>query len=388
MVADDLFIVWNEVNIEILIHAPNAFSGSLIRLIQSLEKADYLGSIPSLTIELPQRVDPQLLRFLQNMKWPPRSSSKVTLRHRVQPHDMTSAESSIRTVEAFYPRDPHVSHVLVLSPQTELAPSFYHYLKYIILHYKQAAHAEQASSRLLGISLELPSSKPTAGDEPFSVPPSSSSGGDSGSKDKQALPHFLWQIPNSNAALYFGDKWAEFHSFLSGRLAVQEANSGVPSHEKLISKRYPAFMEYLLELTRAKGYYMLYPSFPASGTFSLATVHNELYHPPEEFVHDISTPTETSVKGTDELSIEKPLWMASTLTGLLDQFSPHLPQLGSLDLLSFNGDKLSGKAYRQGTEEYARLFRVRYGGCEDGSSSTTNADSPEQQGLFCLKENL
>ncbi|BDD62787.1 hypothetical protein MAP00_007748 [Monascus purpureus] len=388
---------WNEVNIEMLIHAPSESSGSLIRLIQSLEKADYLGSVPSLTIELPSHVDPQLLRFLQGMKWPPRSSSKITLRRRVQPYDITSAESSVRTVEAFYPKDPSMSHVLVLSPQVEVAPSFYHYLKFTMLNYKQTFPLEQGSSNLLGISLELPSSKPAAGDEHFDPPLPMSFGDDLVKKDKEALPHFLWQAPNSNAALYFGDKWVEFHSFLSNRLAIQEANPNVPSHEKLLSRRYPAFMEYLLELMRARGYYMLYPSFAARGTFSLVTVHNDLYRPPEEFSYDTSLMTEEKLKrDLDELLkdsnrqpigdlgfIKKPLNPALTLTAFTDQFSTALPPLNTLDLLSFSGEKSSIKDYRQDTKEYLKKFRVNFGGCHD-TASGIDTDSPEHQDLFCL----
>ncbi|KAA8652517.1 uncharacterized protein ATNIH1004_001421 [Aspergillus tanneri] len=272
---------WNDIHIEVLLQVPPKSSGSVIRLIRSLEEADYLGSIPSLSIELPRQVDPQLLRFLQEIKWPPQSSSKVTLRRYIQPHPMNSAEASLKTIEAFYPRDPNMSHVLMLAPQTELSPSFYHYLKYTILRYKYSKFTEREPLRLFGISLELPSTFPN-NEEPFTPPHSDTS---IVAHNEEPLPLFLWQAPNSNATLYFGDKWVELHSFLSNRLAVQEAVPLPSPQEKTFSRRYPAVMEYILELMRTKGYYLLYPGFLGRES-ALATVHSELYQLSEEFSQD------------------------------------------------------------------------------------------------------
>lgn len=160
-------IAWNNMQIEMVVHAPSESSGSLIRLIQSLDAADYLGSTPSLTIELPQRVDSQLLQFLQHLGGLTQLPGRITIRRHIQPRDMDTAESSLRTVESFYPRDPEMTHLLLLSPQTELAPSFYHYLKFAVLNYKQSSRAKRIFSKMVGISLELPSSKPTADSQSF-----------------------------------------------------------------------------------------------------------------------------------------------------------------------------------------------------------------------------
>ncbi|KAL2000042.1 hypothetical protein VTN02DRAFT_3624 [Thermoascus thermophilus] len=386
---------WNELNIEMLVHAPSESSGSLIRLIKSLETADYLGSVPSLTIDLPPHIDSQLLRFLENMNWPPGSSGKVTLRRRIQPRDMTSEESAIRAVENFYPRNPNTSHVLMLSPQTVLSPSFFHYLKYTVLKYKFSTDSANTSSRLLGISLELPSSKPTDS-EPFTpptVPPSDHTDQQNGD---DGLPLFLWQVPNSNAALYFGDKWIEFHSFLSNRLAAQKISQEISPQKKLISKKYPAFMEYLLELIRSRGYYMLYPSFPARFDLSLATVHNELYHPPEELASERTEPLEPDaiilgdssepLEADSDIefgSIERPLSHASTVTALLRQFPGHLPDLDSLHTLSYKGEEISSQAATQEAEEYAKDFKTRFGGCR-GSSTSGEMSLWKADDLFCL----
>ncbi|KAJ5620418.1 hypothetical protein N7510_004402 [Penicillium lagena] len=376
--------VWNDIHIEMVVHAPTESSGTLIRLIRSLDAADYLGSTPSLTIELPPRVDSQLFDFLERTKRLSKLTGRITLRRRIPRHQMDEAESSLWTVESFYPRDPKVTHMLLLSPQAELAPSFYHYLKYSILHYKQSARANQLSSKLLGISLELPSSTPTADAERFN-PPSAPIMNELG-REEELLPSFLWQAPNSNAALYFGDKWAEFHTFLSNRLEVAEIQPAAAAQTKLVSKRYPAFMEHLLELIHAKGYYMVYPSFPGLRASSLATVHNELYQPPEEFVHDSSTRTVQNIddpkqplKALTLGSVEKPLNRKSTIMPLLDQFSVDLPPLESLPLLSYDGEILTPSTFLQHTEDYATKFRVKYGGCSEDATS----DEPPGD-LFCL----
>ncbi|KAJ5932291.1 hypothetical protein N7516_006780 [Penicillium verrucosum] len=377
---------WNRVQIEMVVHAPSESSGSLIRLMKSLDAADYLGSTPSLTIELPQRVDSQLLQFLQHLGGLTQLSGRITIRRRIQPHDMDTAESSLRTVESFYPRDPEVTHLLMLSSQTELAPSFYHYLKFAVLNYKQSSRAKYLFSNMIGISLELPSSKPTAGSHSFTPPPMTVEG------KEQFLPSFLWQAPNSNAALYFGDAWAEFHSFMAKRLSTPQ--SVAAPETKLISEKYPAFMEHMLEMIRAKGYYLLYPSFPGTKSSSIATVHNELYQPPEEFgdsnpatpgkeatqiIHDPTQPVTGGVS-TGLGSIEKPLNRASTIMPLLEQFSSGLPDLDALPLLSYDGDELAAAVYTKQTEEYAKQFRTYYGGCaRDGK-----VDEPLEDLLFCI----
>ncbi|RJE23582.1 hypothetical protein PHISCL_04082 [Aspergillus sclerotialis] len=386
-----LAIVWNDVRIEILLHAPAESSGSLIRLIKSLENADYLGLPPTLTIELPPRPDPHLLHFLEKMKWPLHLSGKVTVRRRVRPHAMNAAESALRTTEAFYPRNPNTSHLLLLSPQVELAPSFYHYLLYSSLKYRRSSQ-EETSSKLLGISLELPSSKPTD-NKPFTALRQKEANRDI--KTEGTLPHFLWQAPNSNAAMYFGDKWAEFHSFLSTRLAIQEKETGTASHEEIISRKRPTLMEFILEFIRAKGYYMLYPSFPRKGIYPLATVHKELYHSPEEFFHSDSSnlletpapyveglaePLTTEFVGEAEPG-ERPLSQASTIIPLLAEYEAGLPEISTLPLLSYRGERLSSEIYRQDTEEYARKFRIRYGGCHDSHSGYQNSYD-----LFCMNE--
>ncbi|KAL2864672.1 proteasome regulatory particle base subunit RPN1 [Aspergillus lucknowensis] len=335
---------WNDIQVEFLIYAAPDSAGSLIRLLRSLEHADFLGYTPSLTIELPSRVDPQLLGFLQELKWLPNTSSKVTIRRRVQLHTMDPNEASLRAVEAFYPRNPTLSHVLVLSPDVELAPSFFQYLIYTLLNYRYSTSSRMLSSKLMGISLELPSSRLTD-TEPFKQPDIDETHF-SNQNNPETLPLFLWQAPNSNAALYFGDKWVELHSFLARRLTAEEVAPGVSQDEKVISKRYPAFMEYLHELLRARGYYLLYPAFSAKGRFSVAKFHDDLFQFPEEF-------SDGNSEGLQQpKSAEMLLSGAPTLMPLLDTFSLELPDTSRLPILTDRGEEISSLVLERETENY------------------------------------
>lgn len=366
---------WNDFHIEILVQAPSESAGSLIRLIRSLERADYLGTVPSLTVELPVHTDPQLLYFLQRMSWPPHTSSKVTLRRRLPSGDLSDAEESARFVENFYPMDPNATHLLVLAPQTELAPSFYHYLKYLTLNYKHSARTTKLTPELFGISLELPSST-LAGAKPFSPPEKALEG-------EGELPMFLWQAPNSNAALYFGDKWTELYSFLSRRLTV----GGAKSSEEKVSKQYPAVLEYMLELMRAQNSFLAYPAFPLRGNSPLATIHSELRYVSEDSASNNLGKREEAAASdhidefVDRLeSTEKPPSSAPNLMPLLDQFAWRLPDLEDLPTVSYSGDASSAVDLAQQAQEYRERFRASHGHCHDDSRE----DETSPDSLFCI----
>ncbi|PGH14111.1 hypothetical protein AJ79_03228 [Helicocarpus griseus UAMH5409] len=400
---------WNKVDVEILVQAPPASSGSLSRLLSSLQKADYFGDAPGLTIELPPNVDAPLMRRLESFKWPPNSQhSHFKLRRRIQPQSITPEEATLRAVDAFYPHNPSHSHVLVISPQTDIAPSYYHYLKYAILKYKYSLHTKVSLHRLLGISLELPSIAPTDG-EPF-TPPTPSDPTSAIQEHEKDIPVFLWQAPNSNAALYFGDKWVEFHSFLSNRLAAsRQKPDGKKQHPSLLSRKFPSWMEYMLELIRARGYYLVYPSFPATTPTVLATAHNELYQQPEEYEHHSSKldrETSRSESGHDVIdnpemaltdapekshdvklnSNEKNIAESSTISNLLNMFPGGLPDLSSLDVLPYSRNDEGGASSElvARTEAYLKVFRREIGGCDEGGEHPT-IEAMKADDLFCLK---
>lgn len=193
-------------SVNIVIHAQPSTSGSFIRLLQSLKKADFFSLVPpQLTIELPHEIDEPTRHYLQNFHWPPVPDQDIgnllTLHHRIPQHGLTAEENSIRSLESFWPADPLTSHVLILSPQVELSPLFFHYLKYTMLEYKYSLSKAFINLNLLGISLDVPLNY-LNGTSKFVPPLINKTTGDN---VKLEVPSpFLWQAPNSNAQLYFG----------------------------------------------------------------------------------------------------------------------------------------------------------------------------------------
>ena len=390
--------------VDILIHAPLDSSGSLIRLLRSIEQADYFGSRrPHLTIELPPETDPPTQQFLEHLVWPPIDpsgaprTSQVTLRHRIPRQSLSTEEAASHFIESFYPARPADSHVLVLSPQVELSPLYYHYIKYNLLEYRYSSYGQGGSTNdLMGLSLELPSTH-LNDSAPFDPPPS-----DipivtvTASKSTQTTP-FLWQAPNSNAALYFGDKWIELHSFLSNRIAAQKSDSPPNQRPKQISKKYPSWMEYILELMRARAYTLLYPNIPSSD--SIVTVHNELYQLPEEYMVQVQRPppangaqpssdqqepftADPATHTSPSTHRERPL-LSSSLMSILPS-AGELPKLDSLPLLSHTGQLITpADAYTLSTS-FATDFKREVGGCNEKRSLKPLLKIWRADDLFCF----
>ncbi|KAK3990045.1 hypothetical protein QBC44DRAFT_74330 [Cladorrhinum sp. PSN332] len=367
---------WDKISVDIFIHASPGASGSLTRLLRSLSAADFsAGATPHLTIELPHDVDAGTAEFLKGFHWPPAHAQnpthtrQLTLRHRIPTTRLTEEESSVRFLESFWPANPQYSHVLVLSPQAQLSPRFFHYLKYALLEYAYSSTSimQEWDSRLLGFSLDLPTTSLNAS-QPFTPPASTKytkkpSGPDS---------PFLWQSPNSNAMLYLGSKWIELHTLVSKTLQLQHTTNPPFFSEKAVSKRYPAWLEHALRLTRARGYWTHYPSKSIAST--LATVHNELYRAPEEYERELAKDSIT-VDDKDEIAI------GSSSRPILQQT---LPSFDEMPLLLWNGnptDLLNLDAF---AADYAYDFRRAVGGCE-ALTSEDLVPRKDMGDLFCVK---
>lgn len=383
---------------DILIQAPSDSSGSLVRLLKSIVNADYFGvRRPHLTIELPTKIDPPTWRYLENLIWPPLDwsgaphASQVSLRHRIPRRTATERDASARLVESFYPVRTGNSHLLLLSPQVELSPLYYHYVIYNLLEYKYSAHGAAVTDfpNLVGFSLELPSHH-LNGTEPLKpplmerTPPKDKDKGLPGARTP-----FLWQAPNANAALYFGDKWIEFHSFLSARLTKPPS-----ARRKVFSRKHPAWLESLLELIRARGYYMLYPNFPKDDD-AIATIHDELYQVPEEYLD----PPEKQSSPAANLNVDEPLTadeeknsrssppndehqlLESSLISLLPN-NGDLLDVSNLPLLSYNGINISRKLSHKAAMSFAETFRSEIGTCRT-TSETTPRTANSAFDLFC-----
>ncbi|KAI9721913.1 MAG: hypothetical protein M1812_001869 [Candelaria pacifica] len=394
---------WSSTNIEILIHASPGASGSLIRLLRSIERADYFGSKrPRLTIELPQEVDLPTKQYLETLVWPPiqpeslGTINEVVVRHRIDHKRLSVEEASTRFLESFYPVTPSKSHVLVLSQQAELSPLYFHYLKYTLLEYKYSSYGSPDSKHMVGISLIMPTTH-LNDSEPFSVPAPKSRSGPDGTLGEGESLNFLWQAPNSDAALYFGEKWVEFHDFLGNRLETLRSHMTIDlqsSVRKSVAETHPSWMEYLLELIRARGYFMLFPGFDTPD--ALATVHKELYMPPEEFVK-LSVEEESRIgdnHSSNPLTADpaqfappsrpvEPSLISQPLLSILP-LEGDLPEVPNMPHLSYDGRRISSSETDMESTAYRESFRRTIGACSKGNTRDVKAMSTAD--LFCLHD--
>jgi hypothetical protein len=351
-----------------------------MRLLESLKNADFFSSTPPrLTIELPHEIDEATKRYLEHFKWPPAGSrssgSLLTLHHRIPQYGLTGEENSIRFLESFWPADPSNSHVMVLSPQAELSPLFFHYLKYTMLEYKYSS-SQYDSTDLLGISLDLP---PTyLNDSTTFTPPR---------LNNTATP-FLWQAPNSNAALYFGEKWVELHNFISHLLQSQhKLPTPTTLNTKEVSKTYPSWLEHILKLARARGYATIYPHFKARD--SLVTLHNDLYQPPEEYEQDLKEEKKEAELGADmkdhlSLKHKEQLLVNTGLLTILND-GGRLPLLADMPTMRFDGEIVEGAEMERGAAEFKKVFRREIGGCDEKDAVVEMIEG-EVVDLFCLND--
>ncbi|KAK0735688.1 hypothetical protein B0T21DRAFT_412294 [Apiosordaria backusii] len=378
---------WNKISIDILIHAPPGGSGSLIRLLQSLSAADFsAGPTPHLTIELPHDIDRATTEFLKDFHWPPSrphnpsNVRQLTLRHRIPRTRLSEEERSVRLLESFWPVSPRYSHVLVLSPQVQLSPGFFHYLKFTMLEYLYSTTSilQSWDSRLLGISLDLPTNTLLDTSKPFSPPAPKPSKQSKEAKKSSLSSHtssstpFLWQSPNSNAMLYLGTKWTELHSLVSNTIEHQHsAQSPSPFFTtKLVSKRYPSWLEHALRLVRARGYFALYPSEETARY--LATTHNELFKAPEEYEKELST-NEDSKGGEGIRLTSGPLLETVQLLGF-----------DEMPIVTFDGKETGLERLDEGAGEYVREFRKAVGGECEGWEGPEVGERLRVGDLFCL----
>ena len=391
--------MWNKVEIEILIQAAERSSGGLIRLLKSLDAADYISDYPpAITVDLPPVIDPSTRNFLDDFKWPPQSSvdhqncNRLTLRHRLR-HAISEDDVRAQYIESFYPTTPD-SHVLVLSPRVELSPLFYHYAKYALLEYKYSAYGMLGRERLAGFSLDPPSSY--LNDSGTFVPlPNAGLGSRPQAHAEQVSPHLLWQAPNADAALYFGDKWAEFHDFTRRRLEAQQTLKK-PSVTRSTSRRNPRWTDHLLELFRLRPYYLLYP--PLSSANRLVAVDSEL--PQQISVVVAGSPAlpssspelddQTSYLSSSQSPEGRLTTSHATLLGMLPA-EGDLPELYSMPVLSSDGQQRASLDDTTETSGLVAAFRRDVGGCADDAHVPNVRDEGLElhrttADLFCLQD--
>ncbi|KAK7417524.1 hypothetical protein QQX98_004488 [Neonectria punicea] len=337
---------WNRVDFDILIQAPATGSGNLQRLLNSLGRADMSAvTAPHLTVELPFEVEKPLEKALANFKWPSSAYNElphlnmVSLRHRIPRSKMTAEESSTRFLESFWPLRPRESHVLVLAPHTEVSPQFFHW---------------DWSDNIMGISFKSPTTHLDA-TTPFVFP----------DKDTPAQPAspFLWEAPSSDATLFLGEKWAELHGYVSQLLTAQDSRGDTPAMlaKKDVSKEYPAWLEFALQLSRLRGYLTLYPSQETANV--IMGSHSDLGNTPEEYIGDDDLAKDDENDRADQTTLAfDPASQVDMLTTL--------PQGGDtialkdLPLLSWEGRLTTLDKLHKAAHQHARQFRREVGQCE------------------------
>ncbi|KAK3709469.1 hypothetical protein LTR37_010842 [Vermiconidia calcicola] len=395
---------WFSPSIDILVHAPPESSGGLIRLIKSLERADYTGlKAPSLTIELPTDIEYFARRYLEDLEWPPDEtasplkSNALSLRHRIQSSRINSEQASLRFLESFYPTSSYHHHVLILSPRVEVGALFLQYLYFTVLEYRYSGARE--ADELLGVSLDVPTTFPDGKTE--LVPPKVANMNSHRPKrfdnmEQHQQSPFLYQAPSSTAILVFGDSWATFHNFLTNRMKANEAGKA-EKHNKQYSETEPAWMEYLLELMATRAWNVLHPAS------SFVTVHNELARIPEEYMRDAeSDQAETKLAKQVDPAEDEPFLRAPEppvfqpraekatddgTTALQDvlPFDGELPELPHLPHLWPTGEFFTRNTMVNFQNRYLSYFRRKVGGCDD-----KNADRKRvirymtTDDLFCL----
>lgn len=325
-----------------MIHA-DKHSGNLERLLKSLELAFYpAGHRPkSLTIILDPSAPLHAFTksFLSDYSFP--SSTRTFIRRPLLPV-LTTKETAMRFVESFYPVNDS-TFLLILDTNVELSKWYFHYLLFATLQYKYSIYKHTTNS-LYGISLVEPTSF-LNGTSPFPVPLGKSP--------------FLYPVPSSHAALYFPNHWSEFHSFFSKNLQFPIRETTAANKTGLISLTISkevaeSWSTPFISLIRARGYAMLYPSFPRD---TLAILHTE-------------QPSYTRSKhGFEKTLMDK----NNLLNGLSDE---DLPIYNRIPLLDWWGqpilwDKLELDAFQ---------YRRAISSCMDVSAPNYNFDAGD---LFC-----
>ncbi|ETN44831.1 uncharacterized protein HMPREF1541_09706 [Cyphellophora europaea CBS 101466] len=367
---------WDKIQVDIVIRVQPESAGSLLRLLRSLRSADYGGlPLPRIVIDLPARTDMHVLEHLRRFVWPPRSptaESKLTLRHRVDDKSLSPAAAALQAIESFYPVDPTSSHVLVLSPEVELSKNYYQLLLYLLLEYKYGEPAAIMGDGLMGISLLGFADSMT-----------------------EHRPFVLSQSLQTNAALFFGDQWAEMHQYLSMRLTVdpQLSKEAETETEAAGSASLPTWAKLASEMMRAQGYTMLYPHLRSVDS-PLAALHTELPSTSEEENDEVPAVMTTLELGaekdfltaqsskTDRAAEARTLSRASLLSflgrgnGQDDSLAPAREQL---PLYSHQGKLIDMKTLAEQASLFAKQLSTTVGQCpNDQAGQSGNLES-----LFC-----
>ena len=245
-------------------------------------------------------------------------------------------------------------------------------VKYSLLHYRysNAATIQNWDAKLMGLSFASPTTL-LDGLTPISLP----------EPDNDTGSSFLWQAPDSDAMLFSGSKWVELHGYISQVLGRQHSSSASPAllAHKEVSKKYPSWLEYALQLSRLRGYYTVYPG--RETTSVILGVHNDLPQPPEEYANDAEARRDAEGKGLadDATHLFDPNWQVDILHTLPQDGT--LPYLTHLPVLTWDGKSTSTDELHKNGLEFAARFRREVGQCKE--EETSRRSHRLARDLFC-----
>lgn len=359
---------WHQLQINIVIQAQPETAGSLLRLLRSIQNADYGGlSRPRVIVELPARTDVAVLRHLSTFAWPPKSrpgESKLFIRRRISDQPLTPALAALQAMESYFPATAS-SHVLVLAPEVELNSKFYQLLVLLILEYRHSARA-MLFPTMMGISLLAAEHTDT----------------------DTAIIKFRQHL-DGRADLFFGDKYGELQEFLSMRLAADSSLSKAIDSSANTGKVDTLWTRPAIEWMRSQGFCMLQTA-PVNGSSPLAIIHQDL--PPfHEQVADAEAQAEIGLDLTSQGDVllaqtrsanpdrERQLSRASVASFL----GPDMWLAGADNILMYDYDDrpIRRSEIIAQTKAYGRRFASAIGGCSDAAAS--NYQPGNIQSLFC-----
>ncbi|PNY23739.1 Uncharacterized protein TCAP_06306 [Tolypocladium capitatum] len=239
-----------------------------------------------------------------------------------------------------------------------------------------AATRDGFDSKMMAMSLSMPSTS-LDGTQPF-TPPKPLRADKAGPEGTA----FLWQAPTSDAVLFMGERWVELHSYVSQVLDKQHTLSAPPAllAQKEVGKKYPAWMEYALQLSRLRGYFTLYPSKQTAG--AIVGVHTDLPDKPEEYQEQVASKEREPDKLVDQASEEFDAASQVDMLKTLPHNGDHqLPN--DLPLLSWDGRQKSLDTFARDATQYATDFRREVGQCGEEELKKQPLARMDARDLFC-----
>ncbi|MQL95643.1 hypothetical protein Taro_028318 [Colocasia esculenta] len=240
---------WNKMRISVNIITQNRAT-SLKRLLDSLDKAFYVGDEVPISFNMDSKVDEATLKMVGSFNW---TRGPKIIRRRIIQGGLIRAVS-----ESWYPSSDD-DFGLLLEDDIEVSPYYYIWIKYALLayHYDPQVSLPELSSislytpRLVEVVKERPKWNPT---EFF----------------KKIHPNtpYLHQLPCSWGAVFFPKQWREFYAYMNARFTEDAKQNPVQIPKSRTNGWQASWKKFLIDMMYLRGYVSLYPNFPDQASFS------------------------------------------------------------------------------------------------------------------------